>query len=333
MQKRHRIRNSAVMVVVLLVVATGIGCKPSSTGSQITLAENITVVSAPVTVARVKGLFQAEGLTCNTVPFASGRLALDALLGGKADFATVAETPIVLSAMQGQPVRVLCTFTASERNTKLLARKDRGIEKPADLRGKKIAVTFGSNGAYFFDVLLRDNGLAPADVQQINLGPPDMAAAITRGDVDAICTWEPHIWNAKKILGDSALELGNKPGRYVQTFNIVVRKEYAEQHTAALTAFLKALLKAESFISQSEGEAMRIVAKENNLPDADLKGIWSDYEFKVTLNKQFVESLTGQAEWAVRTKLAPAENHLPAVDQLLLPGPLKALKPAAVNLQ
>jgi len=85
----------------LLAVCVGIGCKPSQTCAQITLAENITVVSAPVTVARVKGFFQTEGLNCNTVPFASGRLALDGLLGGEADFATVAETPIVLSAMQG----------------------------------------------------------------------------------------------------------------------------------------------------------------------------------------------------------------------------------------
>jgi NitT/TauT family transport system substrate-binding protein len=335
MQTRNRILNPAVMIAVLLLLVAGfgIGCNRSSTSPQITLAENITVVSAPVTVARVKGFFQAEGLNCNTVPFASGRLALDALLGGKADFATVAETPIVLSAMQGQPVRVLCTFTASERNTKLLARKDRGIEKPADLRGKKVALTFGSNGAYFFDVLLRDNGLAPSDVQQINLSPPDMAAVISRGDVDAICTWEPYIWNAKNMLGENAIELDNKPGRYVQTFNIVVRKEYAEQHAAELTAFLKALLNAESFIAQRQAEAMSIVAKENNMTEADLKGIWSDYQFKITLNKQFVESLTGQAEWAVRTKLAPAESRLPALDQLLLPGPLEALKPAAVNLQ
>lgn len=317
----------------LLAAALQTGCKQSSSRSQITLAENITVVSAPVTVARVKGFFRDEGLNCDTVPFASGRLALDALLGGKADFATVAETPIVLSAMQGQSVRVLCTFTASERNTKVLARKDRGIEKPSDLRGKKVALTVGSNGDYFFDVFLSDNGLAPNDVQQINLSPPDMAAAITRGDVDAICTWEPHIWNAKKKLAGNALILGNKPGRYVQTFNIVVLKEYAEQNPAALTVFLKALLRAESFIRETEAESLSIVAKDNNMTEEDLKGIWPDYEFRVTLNPQLVEAMQGQAKWAVRTKLAQEGAKLPPVDQLLLPGPLKALNPSAVNLQ
>lgn len=291
------------------------------------------MVSAPVTVARVKSFFRDEGLTCNTVPFASGRLALDALLGGKANFATVAETPIVLSAMQGQPVRVLCTFTASEKNTKVLARLDRGIEQPSDLRGKKVALTVGSNGDYFFDVLLKDNQLTGTDVQQINLSPPDMAAAITRGDVDAICTWEPHIWNARKNLPQNATVLGNKPGRYVQTFNIVVLNDYAERNPAALTAFLKALLRAESFIKASESEALSIVAKENNMTQEDLRGIWPDYDFRVTLSKPFVEALNGQAEWALRTKLAPGGSRLPGMENLLLGAPLKALTPAAVNFQ
>ena len=291
------------------------------------------MVAAPVTIARVKGFFGDEGFKCDMVPFASGRLALDALLGGKADFATVAETPIVLSAMQGQPVRVLCTFTASERNTKLLARRDRGIENPNDLRGKKVALTVGSNGDYFFDVFLKDNELAPHEVEQINLSPPDMAAAITRGDVDAISTWEPYVWNARKKLEGNAVILGNKPGRYVQTFNIVVLKDFAEQKPAALVVFLKALLKAESFIKDAEAESLSIVAKENNMTEQDLKGIWSDYEFKVTLNPQLVEAMQGQAIWALRTKLAQPGTRLPPVDQLLLPGPLKTLRPSAVNLQ
>ena len=308
-------------------------CKTPSSKIQITLAENITPVEAPATVARVKGFFQSEGLEANAVPFASGRLALDALIGGKADFATVAETPIVLAAMQGQPIQVLCTFTASERNTKILARKDRDINSPVDLKGKKVAVTAGTNGAYFFELVLKNNGLTPTDLEQINLAPQDMAAAIARGDVDAICTWEPHVRNAQKTLGENAIVLNIPPGQYTQTFNIVVLRKYAEEHPAALTAFLKALLRSESFMREQQAEAIAIAAKENNMTTEDMQAIWPDYDFRVTLNRQLLTALTGQAEWAARTGLAPAGNQLPPLEQLILAGPLSSLRPDSVNLK
>lgn len=325
-----------LLLLSLIIIAVGIKLYRSYSSNdlgKIVLAENITPVSAPVTVARVKDYFKEEGIQCQTIPFASGRLALDALIGGKANFATVAETPIVLASMQGQPITVLCTFTSSEKNTKILARKDKGVQNPNDLIGKKIAVTFGTNGAYYLQIFLRTHNIRADNVQLINLSPPDMATAISRGDVDAICTWEPHIWNAKKLVGDEAVVLLNNPGIYTQTFNIVAMKGYTSNNDKILTGFLKALNKSVIYIKEHEDEAIAIVARENNMTETDLRAIWNDYVFDVVLDTGLVKAITGQAEWALNTNLATPESHLPPMEQLLTPGPLKSLKLESVNLQ
>lgn len=66
-----------------------------------TAAESSLSIPASLSfIAREKGFWKAQGLDVKVVSFAAGRLALDAMLNGQAQFVTAAETPLAMGAFQ-----------------------------------------------------------------------------------------------------------------------------------------------------------------------------------------------------------------------------------------
>ncbi len=64
-----------------------------------------------------------------------GKTALKEVLEGKADFATVAETPVMFAIMKGEKISIIATIQTSSRNSAIMARKDKGIltlERPQE---------------------------------------------------------------------------------------------------------------------------------------------------------------------------------------------------------
>jgi ABC-type nitrate/sulfonate/bicarbonate transport system substrate-binding protein len=76
----------------------------------------------------------------------------------------------------------------------IVARKDAGISKVEDLKGRKVAAIVGTST--FFDIralILKGYGMdLQKDVQLITAtAPPDMATMLAKKDVDAIIAWQP----------------------------------------------------------------------------------------------------------------------------------------------
>lgn len=90
-------------------------------------------------IALKKGYLAQEGLDVTPKPHAFGKLAIEAIIEGKADLATVGDTPIMLAVMNGRKTMAHATIQTSSLNEAIVARKDRGIAAPGDLLGKKSA--------------------------------------------------------------------------------------------------------------------------------------------------------------------------------------------------
>ena len=87
-----------------------------------------------------------------------------------------------------------------------MVRNGSGIEKLADLAGKKVAVPFVSTTHYSLLAALEAWGVDPKAVEILNLRPPEIAAAWERGDIDAAYVWDPALGQIKtsgKVLVDS----------------------------------------------------------------------------------------------------------------------------------
>ena len=73
----------------------------------------------------------------------------------------------------------------------LITRNGAGIEKPADLKGKRIAVPIGSTSHFWLMGALKTFGLTEKDVTIVGMSPPEIAAAWSQNAIDAAFVWNP----------------------------------------------------------------------------------------------------------------------------------------------
>jgi ABC-type nitrate/sulfonate/bicarbonate transport system substrate-binding protein len=322
-------------LLALLVVANIFtGCKNNKQPPpmHVVIAEGMQPIAGPVYVAYEKHFWKDLGLDVELVSFTSGRLCLDAVLAGKADAGTMAETPIMNAGFQGVPIYVVAGIHQSQKNTKVIARKNKGLAKPSDLKGHKVGVSIGTNGEFFMDQFLKRIGLTRKDLQVVNLRPEDMAPSLIRGDVDACFTWEPHVQNAKKQLGDTAVIFAND-GVYTETYNIVTTQSFTKSKPKELNLLLQGLAKAIDYMHQNPDDSIGIVSRHIGMDANLLKAIWPDYTFQLTLEQSFLDLLNEEAKWSKANGIAPPAAEIPNYRLFVLTEPLKAVKPEAVTIK
>ncbi|MBQ7545159.1 MAG: ABC transporter substrate-binding protein [Synergistaceae bacterium] len=122
--------------------------------------------------------------------FQSGTDILTAMQSGSLDFATIGTPPAVMGIINNYPFKVFYLHDVIGESEGLIVKKSSGIESIADLKGKKIAVPFGTTSHFAFLNVLKANGLKVSDFTLYDMTPPDIFAAWHRGDIDGAYTWE-----------------------------------------------------------------------------------------------------------------------------------------------
>lgn len=316
-------------VLLATAVLIGLHTAPAHAAEfEATLAQNMSPISGVTIVAKSKGFFEKHGIDVNVSGFTSGKQCLNAVLGGAAQIATTAEAPTTAAAMSKQPIAFLARMEYSDLKT--LTAKSAGIKTLADLKGKRIAFTAGTGSEVYTNALLKKAGLTKDDVKLTNLRPQDMLPALSAGDIDAYDTWEPHISNGLKALGDKAVELDTK-GIYAETFNIVVMQDYLEENPKLIKAFLSAMLDAEAWMKANPEEAITIVADVAGMKREDLAAIWKDYVYNVVLDQKQLDVLEAHAAWRLESGNHPPGATMPDFTKVIFPGPLKSIAPDRVT--
>jgi len=335
---RAAVSDAAVGISVRLAVAACclvglIGCEGKRVAGhpeKITLAVSMLPNASLIHVAAAEGYFAGEGLDVTLQPHQFGKPALDAMLAGKADLATCAETPVVFAVLKGQQISVLATIAGATKNTGVVARKDAGISTPRDLAGKRLGVTRGTTAEFFLDTLLIRHGVDREAVHLVDLSPANIPGALAKGEVDAVTIWNPIIFDLQKALGGRVTTF-YADDIYFETFDIVARKKFVTQRLAAAKSVLRALLRAEAFVRSHPAEARRDIAGALNQDLAQVDASFGPFDFRVRLEQSLLVLMEEEARWAIRNGLTPRQST-PNFLTSLEAEPLLAVKPAAVQL-
>src|SRR5436853_5261161 len=135
-----------------------------------------------------KGLLEKEfakdGIGIRWVQTLGSNKALEFLNAGSIDFGSTAGSAALLARINGNPIKSIYVYSQPEW-TALVTRKETAINKIEDLKGKRVAVTRGTDPHIFLVRALLSVGLSEKDITPVLLQHPDGKTALIRGDVDA----------------------------------------------------------------------------------------------------------------------------------------------------
>ncbi|SDA81576.1 taurine ABC transporter substrate-binding protein [Sinorhizobium sp. NFACC03] len=239
----HFRRLAAAASIVASLAASGVAY------AETKLVVGYQQIVGPFVAAIADGRFDAAakeaGYSIDWRQFSSAGDITTALASGDVPIGVLGSTGTAAAATRGVELQLFWILDNIGQSEALVARDGSGIETPADLKGKKVAVPFVSTS--HFHLLVGMNKVwkvDPREVEILNLKPPQIVAAWQRGDIDAAYVWPPalsEIQKTGKTISDSEV-IG---AASVPTFDgLVVDKAWAAENPKLMEAFTKVLAKA-----------------------------------------------------------------------------------------
>ena len=154
-------------------------------------------------VLKQKGLLEKEfakdGISIVWVQSAGSNKALEFLNAGSIDFGSTAGSAALVARINGNPIKSIYVYSRPEW-TALVTTKDSKIATVANLKGKRVAVTRGTDPHIFLVRALLDAGLSEKDITPVLLQHADGKTALIRGDVDAWAGLDPMMAQAEMFF-------------------------------------------------------------------------------------------------------------------------------------
>jgi len=333
-QRQHRKRTGIVVSLLLLATAYGsVSCSPggnSESSESITLGTVLLEPSTLIFIAEAQGLFTQNDLDVTLEYYETGLSAANAMLAGESDIAgPVTEYVLVGKVFNAEEIQ---TFGSIDKvdYASIVARKDRGIEVPGDLFGKKIGVPRGTILEFRLGRFLELQGIGTEDIELVDITLAKSVEAITGGDIDAYVAVPPYIDALQIALGDNALLLPAQGGQL--SYQLLVGKTgWISQHPGLIERFVSALSQAQEYLIENPDEAKAILQKKLNLTDADIVRIWSQNQFSLSLDQSLIIAMEDEARWMISKDLTN-EGQIPNFIDSIFFDPLEAVKPEAINI-
>ena len=170
--------------------------------------------------------FAKDGIGIVWVQSAGSNKALEFLNAGSIDFGSTAGSAALVARINGNPIKSIYVYSRPEW-TALVTSKDSSISTVADLRGKRVAVTRGTDPHIFLVRALLGAGLSENDITPVLLQHADGKTALIRGDVDAWAGLDPMMAQAE--IEDGAKLFLRKPD--ANTWGILnVREQFLRDY-------------------------------------------------------------------------------------------------------
>jgi sulfonate transport system substrate-binding protein len=215
-----------------------------------------------------KGLLEKEfakdGISIRWVQTLGSNKALEFLSAGSIDFGSSAGAAALVGKINGNPIKSIYVYSRPEW-TALVTRKDTAINKIADLKGKRVAVTRGTDPHIFLVRALQSVGLTEHDITPVLLQHPDGKTALIRGDVDAWAGLDPMMAQAE--IEDGARLFYRNPA--ANTWGILnVREDFLKDHPDLVQRTLAVYEEARKYSLAHYDELKRVFIAVTKLPDA-----------------------------------------------------------------
>ncbi len=287
----------SLAAAIIATVAT-IMALPALAQKEVTIAYQ-DMLDPYRSAQETKALEQATGYKINWKQFGGGGEVIKALASGAVQVGEVGSAGIAAAVSRGEPLELFWILDDIGDAEALVAKNGSGINTVADLKGKKIATPFNSTSHFHTIVALEQAHVNPADVQILNMRPPEIRAAWQRGDIQATFIWDPVLTEVKKdgkVITSSG-KISESTGK--ATFDgYVANKDWAKANHDFMVKFVKLLAASDEKYRANKAKwtadspEVKAVAKWSGAKAADVPAGMALYNFP-TMKEQSATWLGG----------------------------------------
>ncbi len=268
----RRSRTAIASSLAALLAATALGCsKPAGKPDAVRLD---FALYNPLSLLLKERRFLEDDLARDGVPVEwaqslGSNKALELLASRSVDFGSTAGAAALLARANGNPVKIVYVYSKPEW-TALVTGPNSTIRSVADLKGKRIAVTRGTDPHIFLLRALDEAGLSEKDVEVVPLQHPDGRIALERGDVAAWSGLDP-------LMATSELQHGSRLFFRRPDWNtygtLDVRDEFAKQYPAYVERVLAAYERARQHALAHPEDLAAVLQREAKLTPEVTKAV------------------------------------------------------------
>ena len=296
--------------------------------------------AAPIALARELNYYKDEALDVTIKWIVSGTDMPSLMASGQIDIAGESVITAAILRDKGIDIRyVMPTANIAGTQCIIIGPKAK-IATPKDLEGKKIGMAAGSYVAIAIRNMARQYDVDYAKMTFVNLQPPDQAAALERGDIDAMAVWQPWALAGASLGGKlyftgnkSFIEGSEKPVNWMYLdAGLNVRADYLARNPNTVKAAMRAILKAIDYINTNPIEqSAKLLSGPLMTPVDDLTPIMKQNVYSAAVDQSVIDGATELLTYGADPKIgwfakpfAPKELYDLALLKQIAPDQVKA---------
>ncbi|UZF92219.1 aliphatic sulfonate ABC transporter substrate-binding protein [Bosea sp. NBC_00550] len=258
---------------------------------------------------------EAEGIKVRWVLSAGSNKALEFLNAGSIDFGSTAGAAALIGKINGNPIKSIYVYSRPEWTALVTGAKSE-ITKVSDLKGKRVAVTRGTDPHIFLVRALADAKLTEKDVKLVLLQHADGRLALERGDVDAWAGLDP-------LMAAAEVESGAKlfyRKAEDNTWGILnVREAFAKENPALVRKVIAAYEEARAYARANPAELKKVLVEYTKLSEPVIERQLTRTELTHSaIGKAQIDSITAAGIALTEAGVLPASTDVKAaVDSLI----------------
>jgi NitT/TauT family transport system substrate-binding protein len=239
--------------------------------------------------------------------YETGPQSLAALRKGALDIAHPSDFAFARHAFRYDDLRILGSVIRWN-GMEMVARKDRGILKASDLKGKRIGVTLGTQSEFALAGFLVTRRLKGDEVSIVDIpSRKGMVTALVDGKVDAVVTVNQFVHQLENRLGDKVIVWPLQENFLAFPLLVTTRQKIAA-NPGMFHQLLKAMKRAVDYANRNPAEVKRIANTVYGYDMEFLEFFWKRIRFEMSLPQPLLLVLEREARWLIARNLVDADT-------------------------
>lgn len=250
-------RIASCLRTTALAAGMALAALPVAEAGTLKLGMTTWVGYGPLFLARDMGYFEENGLDVELEIIEEAALYMAAMAAGELQGTASTVDEIMKYRSEDFCFKSVYALDDSHGGDGVLVPED--LDSFVDLKGMEVGLNEGSVSQFWFNVMLKENGMTEADVEITNMTADDAAAAFMAGRIPVAVTWEPHLTFARKAnKGRVLVDSSQTPGVIVDV--VALECGVIASQPDDVKALVKGLNKANDLIRENPQKAYEVMA-------------------------------------------------------------------------